>query len=83
MGLVVGMMTGYQFLRMDICDEQSPGAWFTSPSNDQAAITNWLLHHKYADRRLIPQLHCPLCSPFNYERTIQGVQNRQTATERT
>ena len=48
---------------------------------DKEAITEWLIRHKYSDPRLIPQLHCPLCRQLNYERRIQGLQNRQTAAE--
>ena len=68
---------------MEQSDDSSLGVWFTCGFNDQAAITDWLVHHKYSDPRLVPQLHCPLCHPSNYERTIQGVQNHQAATQRT
>lgn len=48
---------------------------------DKEAITEWLINHKYSDLRLIPQLHCPLCRQLNYERRIQGLQNRQVAAK--
>ena len=48
---------------------------------DKEAITEWLVNYKHSDRRLIPQLHCPLCRQLNYERRIQGLQDRQAAAE--
>ena len=48
---------------------------------DKEAITEWLVNYKHSDRRLIPQLHCHLCRQLNYERTIQGLQDRQAAAE--
>lgn len=41
---------------------------------DKEAIVEWLVNYKHSDRRLIPQLHCPLCRQLNYERRIQGLQ---------
>lgn len=50
-------------------------------SMDKEAITEWLVNYKHSDRRLIPQLHCPLCRQLNHERRIQGLQDRQAAAE--
>lgn len=61
--------------------EEWLGRWFAPAVVDKEAITEWLVNYKHSDRRLIPQLHCPLCRQLNYERTIQGLQDRQAAAE--
>ena len=61
--------------------EEWLGRWFAPVVADKEAVTAWLTHYKYNDRRLVPQLHCPLCSQLNHERRIQGLQDCKAAAE--
>jgi hypothetical protein len=67
---------------MEEPEENSLGICSEPFVRDEIAIREWLVHHEYSDRRLIPQLYCPLCRPLNYERRIQEFQDRKASPKR-